>query len=164
LQRQTSDGHRVELGVDTEALERRPRLVGFTLTALLAWLYVRWQLKPLDPIGEGARRFGADDFSQPIPDHSCKARNELGELATTINTMGRDIHQMLEAKRALLLAISHELRSPLTRARLHTELLPDDDAQEAPQREALLRDLQEMAHLIGDLLECDRLSGQHAAL
>ena len=39
--------------------------------------------------------------------------------------MGQDIHRMLEAKRALLLAISHELRSPLTRARLHTELLPD---------------------------------------
>jgi signal transduction histidine kinase len=32
---------------------------------------------------------------------------------------------MLEAKRTLLLAISHELRSPLTRARLNTELLPE---------------------------------------
>ena len=35
-----------------------------------------------------------------------------------------DIQAMLDAKRGLLLALSHELRSPLTRARLNAELLP----------------------------------------
>ena len=169
LHRQTADGHRVEFGINGEAFERRPRLIGYALAALLlltglAWLYVRRLLRPLDAIGEGARRFGAGDFSQPIPDRCCKAHDELGELARTINTMGQDIRQMLDAKRALLLAISHELRSPLTRARLNTELLPEDDAQFRPQRQALLRDLQEMATLINDLLESERLSGQHAAL
>jgi signal transduction histidine kinase len=87
----------------------------------------------------------------------------LGELAATLNTMGEDIRQMLDAKRALLLAISHELRSPITRARLNTELLPETP-DVAPQRDALLRDLQEMAHLITDLLESERLAGRHAAL
>ena len=169
LHRQTADGHRVEFGINGEAVERQPRLIGVALAALLvltglAWLYVRRILRPLDAIGEGARRFGAGDFSQPIPERCCKAHDELGELAVTINTMGQDIHQMLEAKRALLLAISHELRSPLTRARLNTELLPEDDALVNPQRQALLRDLQEMASLINDLLESERLSGQHAAL
>lgn len=169
LHRQTADGHRVEFGIEGQAFERRPRLIGYALAALLlltglAWLYVRRILRPLDAIGEGARRFGAGDFSQPIPDRCCKAHDELGELATTINTMGQDIRQMLDAKRALLLAISHELRSPLTRARLNTELLPEDDPQVNPQRQALLRDLQEMAALINDLLESERLSGQHAAL
>ena len=92
-----------------------------------------------------------------------RRHDELGELASTINTMGHDIEQMLEAQRALLLAISHELRSPLTRARLNTELLPDT-AEVAPQRDALLRDLAEMARLISDLLESERLAGRHAAL
>ena len=168
LQRQTADGHTVEFGIDGEAFERRPRLIGYALTALLlltglAWLYVRRVLKPLDAIGEGARRFGAGDFSQPIPARCLHGPDELGELAQTINTMGHDIHQMLEAKRALLLAISHELRSPLTRARLNTELLPESP-EVNPQREALLRDLQEMAGLITDLLESERLSARHAAL
>eukprot|EP01034_Spumella_vulgaris_P045848 gene45848-57145_t len=89
--------------------------------------------------------------------------DELGQLAATINTMGEDIHQMLEAKRALLLAMSHELRSPLTRARLNTELLPEGADTQA-QRDALLRDLGEMARLISDLLESERLAGRHAAL
>ncbi|MDZ7937390.1 MAG: ATP-binding protein [Rhodoferax sp.] len=60
-------------------------------------------------------------------------------------------------------AISHELRSPLTRARLNTELLPETpDLQ--PNREALLRDLALMRDLVTDLLEGERLASPHVAL
>ncbi len=168
VQRTTADGHTLAFGIDAGAFERRPQRLGYVLAVLLlltlmAWLYVRHLLKPLDAIGAGARRFGAGDFSEPIPAHFVDNASELGELATTLNTMGQDIHQMLEAKRALLLAISHELRSPLTRARLNTELLPES-ADIRPQRDALLRDLQEMALLISDLLESERLAGRHATL
>ncbi|WP_332741309.1 sensor histidine kinase [Hydrogenophaga sp.] len=168
LQRTTADGHRLGFGLNEAAFERRPRLFGFTLTVLLlltllAFLYVRRLLRPLDDIRQGALRFGAGEFGQPIPVRHPKVPDELGELAATINTMGHDIHQMLEAQRSLLLAISHELRSPLTRARLNTELLPDT-ADVTPQRDALLRDLAEMAQLISDLLESERLAGRHQAL
>jgi signal transduction histidine kinase len=129
------------------------------LTAV-AYAYVRRLLKPLDDIGAGARRFGAGDFARPIP---VRRNDELGDLAGQINTMGHDIQQMLDAKRALLLAISHELRSPLTRARLNTELLPETPDTQEP-REALLRDLVEMGRLITDLLESERLTSRHAAL
>jgi signal transduction histidine kinase len=77
--------------------------------------------------------------------------------------MARSIHQMLEAKRALLLAISHELRSPITRARLHAELLPES-GDAAVRREALLRELQVMTDLVTELLESERLGLGHAAL
>ena len=168
LSRDTADGHRIEFGLDALALERRPRLVGYVLTGLLlltlaAFLFVRRLLRPLADIRAGAQRFGAGEFEQPIPVRHAHKPDELGQLAATINAMGRDIHQMLEAKRALLLAISHELRSPLTRARLNAELLPES-SEVRTQREALLRDLQEMAGLITDLLESERLATRHAAL
>lgn len=168
LQRTTADGHTLRFGIDGAAFERRPRLIGYALAAVLlitglAWLYVRRLLRPLNDIGAGARRFGAGDFDEPIPVRHPRRPDELGQLALTINTMGHDIHQMLEAKRALLLAISHELRSPITRARLNAELLPEDGEVRAP-REALLRDLQEMATLVSDLLESERLATRHAAL
>jgi signal transduction histidine kinase len=144
LTRTTADGHTIEFGINEEVFERRPRLVGYALAALLvltllAWWYVRRLLKPLDAIGEGARRFGAGDFSQPIPQRCLHGPDELGELAATINTMGDDIRQMLDAKRALLLAISHELRSPLTRARLNTELLPETADTAPPARRPAAR-------------------------
>jgi signal transduction histidine kinase len=168
LTRSTADGHRIGIGINKQAFERQTHLVGYTLTALLvltllAFLYLRHLLRPLDAIGAGARRFGLGDFSQPIPVRRPNRPDELGQLAGTINTMGQDIREMLDAKRALLLAISHELRSPLTRARLNTELLPETP-EVTPQRDALRRDLQEMTGLITDLLESERLAARHAAL
>ena len=168
LKRSTADGHTIVFGINGEAFERRTRLVGYTLAGmllltLLAYLYVRRLLRPLDDISAGAQRFGVGDFAHPIAVKHPQKPDELGQLATTINTMGGNIHQMLEAKRALLLAISHELRSPLTRARLNTELLPET-ADVQPGREALLRDLALMRDLITDLLESERLSTPHAAL
>jgi signal transduction histidine kinase len=55
------------------------------------------------------------------------------------------------------------LRSPLTRARLNTELLPETEELQA-SRDALLRDLALMRDLVTDLLESERLSARHATL
>jgi signal transduction histidine kinase len=169
FERTTADGHRIRFGLSVQTWHDRPRFIGWITLGLLlaltalAYARVRRMLRPLDDIQAGAQRFGAGDFAQSIPVHHAKHPDELGELATTINTMGADIHQMLEAKRTLLLAISHELRSPLTRARLNTELLPETpDVQQS--RAALLRDLGQMRDLVTDLLESERLASPHAAL
>jgi signal transduction histidine kinase len=117
-------------------------------------------LSPLAALRAGAIRFGQGDFSQPIVPRN---RDELGDLAEQINAMAARLHHMLDAKRQLLLAISHELRSPLARARMNAELV-----DESTERSALLRDLGEMRDLITDLLESERLAdvqaGGHAAL
>ena len=169
FERTTADGHRIRFGLNVQAWHDRPRFIGWVTLGLLlaltalAYARVRRMLRPLDDIRVGAQRFGAGDFAQAIPVRHAHRPDELGELAATINTMGADIHQMLEAKRTLLLAISHELRSPLTRARLNTELLPETpDVQ--PNRAALLRDLGQMRDLVTDLLESERLASPHAAL
>ena len=166
LVRTTADGHRIELGVDTASWRERPQRVGWStlcvllLLTALAYAYVRRLLRPLDDISAGAQRFGQGRFGEPIP---VRRRDELGQLAGDVNAMAASIHQMLEAKRGLLLAISHELRSPLTRARLNTELLPEG-GDPGERRQALLRDLQEMADLVSDLLESERLGQGHAVL
>ena len=165
LTRHTADGHRIRFGLGDPGWQQRPRNIGWlTLAALLmlttaAYAYVRRLFRPLDDIRAGALRYGRGDFGQTIP---LRRDDELGELARQVNTMASELHRMLDAKRALLLAISHELRSPLTRARLHAELLGGEG--DDPQREALLRDLAEMRDLIAGLLESERLAGGHAAL
>jgi len=162
LARTTADGHRITFGLAGPLPGHRPRIFGWiTLAALLllttlAYLYVRRLLRPLDDIGAGVARFGRGDFEPMIP---VRRRDELGDLAGRINHMAQSLHGMLDAKRALLLAISHELRSPLTRARVNAEL-----AEEGEHRSALLRDLGEMRDLITELLESERLAGGHAAL
>ncbi len=162
LTRQTADGHRLSFGPGSPAEGHRPRIFGWvSLAALLlltalAYRVVRQLLLPLDGIGKGVEAFGRGEFGTPI---AVTRDDELGDLARRVNDMAASLHGMLEAKRTLLLAISHELRSPLTRARLNAELMDD-----SPTREALLQDLAEMRDLITDLLESERLSVGHAAL
>jgi signal transduction histidine kinase len=161
-----ADGHRISFGLASlprdDAPEDRARLIGWaTLLAMLvlvavAYSRVRALLAPLADIRAGAIRYGAGDFSQPI---AARTPDELGELAQQVNGMADGLHGLLDAKRELLLAISHELRSPLTRARLNAELVDD-----GPARDALLHDLAEMRDLITDLLESERLTAGHASL
>ena len=164
--RPTADGHRITFGWSPRMWQPQPGSIGWIVPALalglilLTYACVHRLLKPLDDIREGADRFGRGDFDRPIPQRRC---DELGDLALRINAMAHDIKGMLDAKRGLLLALSHELRSPLTRARLNAELLPDTP-DGAAERAALLRDLNEMRDLISDLLESERLASPHAAL
>ena len=160
--RMLADGHRLVFGLAPPSPAAHPKWVGWgTLSLLLAitWIafrHVRHLLRPLDDIRAGAIRFGRGEFDDAIP---VRRDDELGDLARQVNTMAQEIRAMLDAKRGLLLAISHELRSPLTRARVNAELVDD-----SPERGALLRDLAEMRDLVSDLLESERLASGHAAL
>lgn len=162
LTRRTADGHVLRFGLDGGAWLEQPRRIGWiTLAGLLlltglAWWAAHRLLAPLRQIGAGVQRYGRGDFSQAIP---ARRRDELGELARRVNTMAQDLSGMLEGQRSLLLAVSHELRSPLTRARLNAELVA-----EGPERDALLRDLAEMRELIEQLLERERLRHPQQAL
>jgi signal transduction histidine kinase len=166
LTRSTTDGHTIRFGMGDLEWRKHPTgaalitLAALLILTALAYFAVRKLLRPLADISAGAKRFGNGDFKQAIP---VRRKDELGELAAQINTMAIDIDSMLEAKRGLLLAISHELRSPLTRARVNVELLPDiGDNQQS--RDALLRDLTAINQLVSDLLESERLNDKHAAL
>lgn len=162
LVRTTADGHRIRFGLTSPLQGDRPRFFGWItlgvllLLTVLAFAFVRRLLRPLEAINAGVARFGRGDFAQPI---ATPRRDELGDLAEHINSMARSLQGMLDAKRALLLAISHELRSPLTRARVNAELVPEGE-----HRDALLRDLGAMRDLITDLLESERLAAGHSAL
>ena len=162
LTRTTADGHRIRFGLGNMVWhERHPwmgaaPLVGLLLLTLAAYATVRRIFRPLDDIRAGALRYGEGDFSRPIP---MRRHDELGDLAAQVNAMATGLQGMLKGQRALLLAISHELRSPLTRARLNAEL-----SAESTERQALLRDLALMSELITDLLESERLAAGTAAL
>jgi len=128
------------------------------LLAILGVLYwfIQRMFRPIKTIQSGVQIIGAGDLTHRIT----PARDdELGELAGSINHMADDIEQMLEAKRELLLAISHELRSPLTRAKVSAALL-----EPSTNQENITRDLNEMEAMITELLEAERLNGRHQSL
>jgi signal transduction histidine kinase len=134
-------------------------LVIYTFGALVlfgCYLAVRWVFMPIRWMQEGAARIGQGDLDFRIPS---RRHDELGDLSRDINHMAEDVQGMLEAKRQLMLAISHELRSPLTRAKVALALIDDDKA-----RLNVLEDIDEMERLIADLLESEALNTRHAIL
>ena len=140
-------------------LERRltPVIAGFVLVlVVLTYLAVRWLFRPIEAIRQGARRIGRGDFGHRI---GTTRNDQLGDLAADINGMADDVQRMLDAKRQLLLGISHELRSPLSRIRLALEL-----ADDSAHVRGLRADVSEMEKIITTLLEAERLNTRHAAL
>ena len=137
--------------------ERRHWLLFVFLGALLIVLYllIRRLLRPLSVISEQVRRIGEGNLEQATID----ASGELGLLAAGIKHMSQQIKSMLEGKSGMLLAISHELRSPLTRMRVNLELLDESDL-----RQKLIDDCCEMENLLAAILESEKLGSGHAPL
>ena len=128
------------------------------LSGVLATLYfaIRKLFYPLQTISDHLKKIGAGELEQSL---DIKGGNELSLLADGINEMMLKIRSMLENKASLLLAISHELRSPITRMRVNIELL-----QSSEKKELLLMDIREMEYLVATILETERLNSGHSQL
>lgn len=139
---------------------RHQRNLGFIVIVILSLLLLFWlirrSLKPLETIAQGVERIGRGVLDTPI---ERRGSTEFKQLSEGINKMALEIESMLQGKQQLLLAISHELRSPLTRAKVNVELMP-----EQVSRQALIEDLNEMQGLITLILESERLDQRHAVL
>ncbi len=149
-----------ELAHRRDAKHRRSLFTPALLCALgvlgICFLIIRRMLRPVRDIKYGVKQMGQGDLAYRVP---VRHNNDLGELAGSINAMAIDIEQMLDAKRQLLLGASHELRSPLTRAKVALQLL-----DESKPRSSIEDDLNEMEHLISNILESERIKTGHAAL
>ncbi|MBT8435439.1 MAG: HAMP domain-containing histidine kinase [Gammaproteobacteria bacterium] len=123
---------------------------------LLLYLLIRHMFRPIEAMSAQVRKIGEGDLRQDI---LAEGKGELGMLAAGINRMSVQIKAMLESKSALLLAISHELRSPITRMRVNLELLEESEIQQK-----LIDDIREMETLIASILESEKLNASHAPL
>ncbi|MBT3530314.1 MAG: HAMP domain-containing histidine kinase [Gammaproteobacteria bacterium] len=133
--------------------------VGLALAALVLFLnyfMVNKLLNPVRLLRRGAERIRRGDLSFRVKSNR---QDELGELTESINHMADSLQSMLEAKRQLLLAISHELRTPITKAKLRLEFMP-----ESIEKEQLREDIDEIELLISDLIEAERLNDEHSVL
>ncbi len=120
------------------------------------YLIIRRMLRPVQDIKQAVRAMGAGELGTRVP---VRSNNDLGQLSGSINTMASDIEKLLNAKRQLLLGASHELRTPVTRAKIATQML-----EESSHQQSIVDDLDEMESLISDILESERVTGGHSAL
>lgn len=116
---------------------------------LVTYWFQKRLLRPVHSLSEGVARLshGQLDIVLPVFTH-----DELGLLTSAFNRMVREVKEMMKAKDQLLLDVSHELRSPLTRVKVALALLPEDE-----NKAGLASDIEEMETMISELLELERL-------
>jgi len=129
-------------------------LVGLVLT--ITWMILHKILQPLNWLSDGVSAIGEGNLEHRLPE---KRGDELGNLARAFNRMSERIREMLSAREQLLLDVSHELRSPLTRMKVALEFIPEDAS-----RESLLDDVQEMEQMVTEILETARLKSEYGHL
>ena len=138
----------------------RRRLFGLlsllTLIFTGTYLYLRRILQPLLPLSRAAAEIGSGNLDVQL---TVRRQDEVGRLTAVFNEMARSIRERIHARDQLLLDISHELRSPITRMKVALELLPD-----GPQKNGLLTDLAEMETMIAEILETERMNKEHGRL
>ncbi len=118
-------------------------------TVITAHLVIRRLLRPLRSLGDGVARLSAGELDVVLP---APTRDEFGALTNAFNEMVERVRTMIRARDQLLLDVSHELRSPLTRMRVAVELLPEGE-----DRANMTADIIEMEEMIAELLELERL-------
>jgi signal transduction histidine kinase len=124
-------------------------LVMLTLVLAGAYLLIRKLMRPVKLIGEGIIEAGRGNLEHRVP---VTSPDELGQLARSFNEMNGKIAGMIESRERLLLDVSHELRSPLTRMRVALEFLPEGSA-----RASIGGDIDALNDMITEILETERI-------
>lgn len=126
--------------------------------ALGAYPVVRRLTQRLERLQHGVERWGQGDLDARV---SVQGSDEVAFLAERFNAAAERVQSLVQAHKSLLANASHELRSPLTRIRLGLELMTQGQASEA-QRQEVLRSLDELDQLIGEILLASRLDATEA--
>ena len=113
-------------------------------TIVLAVWAARWLIRPLAAFGQAADRLGRDLHGAAIDEHG---PIEIRQAARAFNEMQARLSRFVEDRTQMLAAISHDLRTPITRLRLRAEFVED-----AAQRAKLLSDLDDMARMTDSVL------------
>lgn len=114
----------------------------------LAALVVRHLVRPLSTFSRAAERLGTDINSPPLEE---RGPLEVRHATQAFNEMQSRIQKLLEGRTRMLAAITHDLRTPITRLRLRTDFIDDDT-----QRDKSLQDLDEVEAMISSLLSFAR--------
>jgi signal transduction histidine kinase len=112
---------------------------------LLSYIAVRWVTRPPHLLAGAADGLGRDINRPPLPEGGPA---EVGRAARAFNTMQTRLVGLIDERTRLLTAMSHDLKTPLTRMRLRAEMLEDDQL-----REKFEKDLVEMESMVTQTLE-----------
>ncbi|MBR0936969.1 ATP-binding protein [Bradyrhizobium jicamae] len=115
------------------------------ISVTLLGLWAAWALTaPLSSFVKAAETFSLNGAAAPLPE---RGPEEIRSLAKALNRMRERITALIDDRTKMLAAISHDLRTPITRMRLRAEFIEDET-----HRHRMLRDLDQMRSMLESVL------------
>lgn len=124
-------------------------LISTCLIMLVVYLILRFLLRPIEWLTEGAGYIGDGELDTRV---QTRGSGQLRELCEAFNQMAFRLESLVMGQRDLLLGVSHELRTPLTRLKLRLEMLTGE-----VDTSALKHDVRQMEAMITSLLETAKM-------
>jgi signal transduction histidine kinase len=130
----------------------------FLVAILVLSIYaIRWVTRPLSEVAEAARSFGRSSSGDRVL--KLDGPREIAQVAQALNDMQKRVRSLVDERTRMLAAISHDLRTPLTRLRLRSERVTD-----AVERRNMLHDIATIDAMIGETLAHLRDGGSSEAV
>ncbi|CAN7162690.1 ATP-binding protein [Phenylobacterium sp. LjRoot225] len=122
-------------------------LIWFALSALavapMAYFFARRLSTPISVLARAAERLGRDPQAPPL---TIKGTSEIAVAAAAFNDMQARLRRYVDDRTAMVGAVAHDLRTPLTRLRFRIESVPED------QRAKMAADIEQMEAMISATL------------
>ncbi len=114
-------------------------------------------LRPLQTISKGIKKFGSGDYSSRLV--KSNTHDEIGELVDRFNTMAQNLETLIVSRTQFLSDISHELRTPISKAKISLEMIED-----SKYKTILKKSIDNIDELTNELLELERLNSKNLVL
>jgi signal transduction histidine kinase len=134
------------------------------VAALVAWQMSRRMSRPLVEAMRTTSQIASGDLAGRVVVRQ-QDYPEFSSLAASINAMAQSLADGRERERQLLLAVSHDLRTPLTSIRGFAEAIADgaiDDTSQAA--EVIIAESRRLERLVGDLLDLAKLETRQLSI
>ncbi len=136
-------------GFDESELSPLPiylAVIGF-LSVFGGWLFARRLNRPLKSLEVAARQVGRGENPDKLREDV--GSQEIQAVTTAFNQMAKGIAQLEEDRALLMAGVSHDLRTPLTRIRLATEMMSEDEDY---LRDGINSDIEDMNAIIDQFI------------
>jgi len=134
------------------------------VAALVAWQMSRRMARPLVEAMEATGRIASGELASRVPVRRGDYP-EFASLAGSINDMAQSLEDGRARERQLLLAVSHDLRTPLTSIRGFAEAIHDGAVEDsAVAADVIIAESRRLERLVGDLLDLTKLEARQMSI
>jgi protein-histidine pros-kinase len=120
-------------------------IMQFVTLSVAAWFGARFLARPMQQLAHASAQLADSLYSPPIPE---KGPDEARQAARVFNAMQHKVRAQIEERERFVAAVSHDLRTPLTRMKLRIENLAETYA-----KQKLRDDIVEMATMLDATLD-----------